>query len=305
MRWLLLSVPFCRWKNLRLWEGELLAQGHTAKWRSWPVITGRSRSRAYNSTLPLEKKSGQDRFHAKPGGGRAGTIQNLRNNTIDWGKVLLVKKDKEGTFVQLPLIPNYHNHHHHHDQSWCLSRTYHMWGPIQSMFPQWILTTSSHLILNITLSVRPRLSQFYRWGNWDMVTCPKTSPAEVLRSNCLTPECRLLVSTSPWQPSLCRLEPCVSRHRGLAGCLPVSVGLLDFLSYFSQHLSNCINYLHGSLLPLQLHAKTHLCMCTHAHTHTHTHSMNFFKSVTLYEPFIKYNTWQHADKRWSGKQCSD
>lgn len=42
------------------------------------VIPGSSSSRAYNSILLLERKSGQDRLHAKPGGGRAGTIQNLR-----------------------------------------------------------------------------------------------------------------------------------------------------------------------------------------------------------------------------------
>lgn len=51
------------------------------------VIPGSSSSRAYNSILLLERKSGQDRLHAKPGGGRAGTIQNLRRNTTtDQGK---------------------------------------------------------------------------------------------------------------------------------------------------------------------------------------------------------------------------
>ena len=34
------------------------------------VIPGSSSSRAYNSILLLERKSGQDRLHAKPGGGR-------------------------------------------------------------------------------------------------------------------------------------------------------------------------------------------------------------------------------------------
>lgn len=122
----------------------------------------------------------------------------------------------------------------------------------------------------------------------DEVTCPKTPSWKIegVKSNSLTPE-RTLNPCCSLLPSLCRLGPqCFSSpwiirmpSNLLQGSLP--------LFAVTQPPSNCISFLHGSLLqsPL-LHTGTHM----HAHTHRHTHNMNSFKLANLCEASIRYNT---------------